>query len=199
MSERILDETVVVNLYGGPGTGKSTTASGIFYELNREGIVCEMAREYAKDIVWRENFQELDDQLFIFAEQRKRVRELLGKVDVVITDSPLLLSTIYGNGEANAFQMLVWEEYNKLNNLDILLHRDPNRDFIHAGRVQNRDRAQKLDFEIRTMFKMLPDGHQVMMENVPTEVCLTIIRTRLQELTNGSVSWYNEKSEAGED
>jgi len=34
--------TLVVNLYGGPGTGKSTTAAATFAELKMAGINCEL-------------------------------------------------------------------------------------------------------------------------------------------------------------
>jgi hypothetical protein len=40
--------TVVVNLFGGPGTGKSTTASGVFYHLKRDNRNVELVQEYAK-------------------------------------------------------------------------------------------------------------------------------------------------------
>ena len=30
-----MKETIVINLIGGPGSGKSTCASGIFYELKK--------------------------------------------------------------------------------------------------------------------------------------------------------------------
>ena len=36
--------TVVVNLFGGPCCGKSTVASGLFYELKCLGIDCESKR-----------------------------------------------------------------------------------------------------------------------------------------------------------
>ena len=46
-----MKHTIVVNLIGGPGSGKSTTAAGLFYNLKKLGINCEMALEYAKDKV----------------------------------------------------------------------------------------------------------------------------------------------------
>lgn len=41
----------VVNLFAGPGSGKSTTAAGIFYILKSEyNINCEYVSEYARYI-----------------------------------------------------------------------------------------------------------------------------------------------------
>lgn len=42
----------IICLYGGPGTGKSTTCAGLFYKLKIEGYNCEMNREYIKEWVW---------------------------------------------------------------------------------------------------------------------------------------------------
>ena len=36
------NETIVVNLMGGPGCGKSTAAAGIFYELKKLGYEYEI-------------------------------------------------------------------------------------------------------------------------------------------------------------
>lgn len=55
----------------------------------------EYVSEYAKDLVWSGSTQKLNDRLKVFAEQNHRLYRLKDKVDVVITDSPLLLSVIY--------------------------------------------------------------------------------------------------------
>ena len=46
---------LVINLFGGPGCGKSTIAALLFGKLKQNGINCEMALEYAKDKVWEES------------------------------------------------------------------------------------------------------------------------------------------------
>jgi len=38
--------TTVVNLYGGPGSGKSTTAHGLIHILKSSGIEAEFAHEW---------------------------------------------------------------------------------------------------------------------------------------------------------
>ena len=47
---------IVINLFAGPGVGKSTTAARVFAELKLKGVNCEMALEFAKDKVWEESF-----------------------------------------------------------------------------------------------------------------------------------------------
>jgi hypothetical protein len=89
--------TVIVNLYGAPGAGKSTTRAGAFHRLKLYGVNCEEVTEYAKDLTWEGREYALSNQVYVFAKQLKRMDMLMGKVDVVITDSPLMLSAYYGS------------------------------------------------------------------------------------------------------
>lgn len=43
---------VNINLFAGPGTGKSTTAAGVFFEMKRSGMSVEYVTEYAKSLVF---------------------------------------------------------------------------------------------------------------------------------------------------
>lgn len=141
--------TLVVNLYAGPGAGKSTMAAGLFYRLKTEGVNCELVREYAKDLVWRGHHEMLTDpagQIYIFAKQLKRFQDVIGKVDVVLTDSPVLLSAVYGSSLSKAFTALVLDEVGKMNNLNIVLKRV--KEYVPIGRGQTKQQAEDLDVEI---------------------------------------------------
>lgn len=87
--------TIVVNLYGGPGTGKSTTGADMFRLLKIKQVNCELVREYIKDWVWEGRAIKSFDQVYILAKQARREQILYGAVDVVITDAPMWLSPIY--------------------------------------------------------------------------------------------------------
>jgi len=62
-------ETLIVNLFGGPGTGKSTLCADLFAKLKWRHTNCEMALEFAKDKVWEESFKVLDNQIYIFGQR----------------------------------------------------------------------------------------------------------------------------------
>lgn len=96
--------TLVVNLFAGPSAGKTTCAWEIASELKKRDIVTEYVPEYAKELVWDENYEALANQEAIFEEQAHRINRLIGKVDVIVTDSPVLFSEIYGHNNSKEFK-----------------------------------------------------------------------------------------------
>lgn len=88
---------LLINLYGAPGAGKSTGAAYIFSQLKLAGINTELVTEFAKDKVWEGNKAVFENQAYIFGKQYFKISRCADKVDVIVTDSPLMLSTIYNN------------------------------------------------------------------------------------------------------
>lgn len=114
----------VVNLLGGPGTGKSTTAAGLFFLMKLEAIESELVAEYAKYLIWAERNNMFKDQGYIFAKQNHKLEILQGKVDYAITDCPLLLSAIYGEKYSTASRHLrnhVMEKFHGYENINIFI------------------------------------------------------------------------------
>ena len=77
-------KTKVINLYGGPSSGKSTQASGLFYKMKQQGYNVELVNEFAKECVWEDNVPMLKDQLWVLAHQHRKLVRLRDKVDYII-------------------------------------------------------------------------------------------------------------------
>lgn len=136
----------VINLFAGPGAGKSTTAAGVFHQLKRENHSVELVTEFAKDLCWEDN-PRIKDQLSVFAEQRWRLARLRGKVEWVVTDSPILLSLIYaGEDQPMAFRHLVRHEFNTFENWNFFVNRV--KPYHQAGRYQDEAGARDLDMKV---------------------------------------------------
>ena len=149
----------VINLFGGPGSGKSTTAAGLFHHMKNQGYKVELVTEYAKDIVWAERHKELNDQLYITAKQNHRLFLLQDKVDYCITDSPLLLALVYCRMMPSSFAPFVRDLFYDYNNIAVLLRR--TKPYISLGRSQTEDEAQILDTQIHALVHSTVPPHQI--------------------------------------
>lgn len=148
----------VINLFGSPGSGKSTLRAGLFYEMKIAGYNVEEVTEYAKDMVWENRTNIFNDQLYMLGKQNRKLLRLEGKVDYVITDSPVILGTMYMDGMnapyVNTLTNLVVEVFKSYDNYNFLLHRE--HDYIELGRNQNEQEAELLFANIR---KLLSDNN----------------------------------------
>ena len=146
---------LVVNLFAGPGAGKSTTAAQLFSMLKTAGIDTEMVREYAKDLVWAGASDVLrHHQIFVFAKQLKRFDDLIiglsgDEVDVIVTDSPLLFSSVYGSHLPECFHELVRSQFDRMWNLNVKLNR--SKDYNPKGRLQTEAEAKALDEKMHNL------------------------------------------------
>lgn len=114
----------VLNLFGGPGTGKSTTAAGLFNKMKIQGHNVELVTEYAKDMTWEGRTNVLADQLYILAKQHRRLERLKGKVDWAVVDSPFILGLIYAPADYyQHFEPLVMEMWDAYDNVNFMLER----------------------------------------------------------------------------
>lgn len=133
-------------------------AAALFSKLKWSGIDCELAAEYAKDLVWEKRAKTFENQVYIFGKQHHRIFRLLGQVQVVITDSPILLTPIYDSEKRESLKRLVFEESNKCNNLNILVVR--KKAYNPNGRLHSKSEARAVDGVV----------HKFLMENqIPFE------------------------------
>ena len=84
---------ILINFYPGPGAGKSTYASKLFSYLKSKRIKCEYLTEFAKQLTYEGNKLALDTQMYVTGYQLYMTKVFMKTVDIVITDSPLLLGT----------------------------------------------------------------------------------------------------------
>lgn len=150
--------TYVVNLVSGPGAGKSLDCALLFAELKLRGYVCEYAPEVAKQLVWQQRFDELDNQYHVSMQQYKLFKSMDGKVQFVITDGSLLHGLYYNrhnptnvsNVDKTEEQILKW--FREFNNIVLFLERGDFH-YEQAGRQQTEDQAKKIDGELRNILE----------------------------------------------
>lgn len=142
---------IVVNLFGAPGAGKSTGAAYIFSKLKMLGVNAELVTEFAKDKVWENNIEVLKTQTYVFGKQHFRISRCEGKVDVIVTDSPLLLSAIYNQSKilGEEFNNLVAKVFKSYDSINYFIER--NKPYNPKGRLQTENESDELAISIKAL------------------------------------------------
>jgi len=171
--------TVVINLFGGPGCGKSTLAAELFVAFKRQGKNVELVREYVKDWAWANRKIGIYDQLYICGKQSHKEVSLYGKVDVIITDSPLLLGPFYQEYYSGTESyvlpavsgLLSQASRSGVKHLNFHLSRE--KKYNPAGRYETEEQAVTIDNAIATF--LIRNGVKLEFVTAPdSEKCSTI-------------------------
>lgn len=142
--------TQVINVIGGPGSDKSLISSAIILYLNLQNKTVEMIPDYAKSLVWQQNFEVLKNQYFIAQRQYEMIDMLDGQVHFLMTECSLPQVLYYNEHYEDNIcdiaktrtQILQW--YKQFNNVNILVERGDKK-YIHTGRFQDEAQARAID------------------------------------------------------
>jgi nicotinamide riboside kinase len=148
----------IVCLYGGPGSGKSTVAADLFRIAKQQDVNAELVREYIKNWVWEGRDILPGDQMYIAAKQSRAERICLGKVDLIVTDSPMLLAQYYEelhDKDTQSISQLLIKKHNQITesfgykHLHVFLNR--TKKYNPKGRFQNEEEARQIDSSLKDL------------------------------------------------
>jgi len=140
--------TKIINLFAGPGAGKSTTASKLFASFKDHAEQCELVTEFAKDLAYS-NPEALKCPSYVWGVQTWRIQRLIGKVDYIITDCPTLLCAAYTDNIILRRAIHGDFQARSSDNINFFLNR--TKPFATYGRVHDEEQSKKLDDDIRNM------------------------------------------------
>jgi len=150
-------KTTIINLYGGPSSGKSTSAAFLYYLLKTQGKNVELVREYVKDWAWEQRTISTYDQIYFLGKQVRRESMLYGKVEYIITDSPVMMNLYYAQrycpvGLAEGIRAATLSFYRQAaedghNHYHIMLKR--NKPYQGEGRYQTEAEAKEIDLGVQ--------------------------------------------------
>jgi len=183
----------VVNLFGGPGIGKSSIAAGIIHQLKRNHVSCDAPYEFPKVLAWDNNESAIRDQFYVIANQHRGIAKAYNKVNHIIVDSPILLSLIYKNYYVTdpaeypsclygkEFDDLLLSIHNSYDSLNILLTRADETSFNEKERYQDFNQSLDIDSRIKAML----DTHhipyiEVAVDTNPVDQILTLINPTIK-------------------
>lgn len=165
--------TKVINIFGAPGSGKSTLCFGLMYKLKLKGIEAEMSHEWIKEKLYEKNPYPFQDQLYTYAKQNKKLNQLNGKVDYIITDSPSVQCVAYNLKEPEVYNKMALDYFNQYDNLNFFIER--THPYQPSGRNQTEDEARKVGDLILNMLNDLKIEYQVLPANTALDTILEII------------------------
>ena len=155
-SKMRLYPTKVINIIGGPGSDKSLFSAAIILYLNMKHKTVETIPDYAKSLVWQQNFEVLKNQYFIAQRQFEMLNLLDGQVQFLITECSLPQVLYYNENYVENIcdvgktrkQILEW--YGQHNNINIMVERGEKK-YVHTGRFQDEEQARAIDHGLRGM------------------------------------------------
>lgn len=151
-----MNKTLIVNLYGAPGAGKSSGAAYIFYKLKQAGINAELVTEFAKDKVWEVHELAMKDSCYIFGHQHFRISRVYGKVDVIVTDSPLLTTAFYASDlYSKELTSIAYKTEEKTANSTISYFVKRVKPYHTEGRIHNESESDAISHELKEFLHKL--------------------------------------------
>jgi deoxyadenosine/deoxycytidine kinase len=144
--------TTFINIFGGPGAGKSTNAARLFYEMKVAGHMVELVTEVAKDFVWEERNKTMEIQPYVTIKQYRNLYRMKDKVDYVVTDAPLMMGILYARKYApdlpDSYDNLVYDLQHEFlsPSINVMLTRE--HDYETIGRYQTKEQAEELDSDL---------------------------------------------------
>ena len=126
--------------------------------LKKEGYNAEYVQEYAKELVYEKDMEMLDGspehQYEILKEQTRRMDRLYDQVDFIVTDSPVMLNTIYNKQLTPEYESLVNELQGEYINYSFFMERDVSN-FEEEDVFTILQKALKKTMKLRTCFKRM--------------------------------------------
>jgi hypothetical protein len=142
----------IINIIGGPGIGKTTISALVFSLLKIKREKIEYVQEFAKNLVWRGDFESLNNQYLVSKLDFLQIFEEVSKsVDYIITDGSLLHGLYYNrynpDNTSNTCktESKILECYNQFINLNIFLKRNKDIEYQTFGRLQTKEEAEVID------------------------------------------------------
>ena len=143
--------TKVINIIGGPGCDKSLYSAALVLNFNLRHKTVETIPDYAKSLVWQQDYEALRNQYFIAQQQFRMIQILDGQVQFLVTECSLPQLLYYNGTYADNIcdvaktrqQILDW--YCQCSNVNVLVQRDPDKKYVRSGRFQDEDQARDID------------------------------------------------------
>ena len=172
-------KTVVINVFGEPSAGKSVLSARIFTLLKCIGYNVEYLQEFAKQKLYEHADKVFTCEPYIFAKQLFRQQVISDDVDIVVTDSPILLPPFYEYNEKKKkilFDLALYYFYD-FNNINIFCKR--THKYQNEGRFQTEEESNIISKNIMNFLIEQHIPFDIMPSNITDEQLLEWLKKEL--------------------
>jgi len=180
-----------INLYGGPGSRKSTYAHGICNALKKEAIDIEFPTEIIKGWVYEKKMPKSYDEFYLISKQMiEEDRFLRGGAEYVICDAPLAIYAFY----AKYYNFDYWNimvdmvnHYDKCyKGLNIFINVDrDSQDYNPLGRYQTKEEAKEADAQMLDFLTILYSDDLVILpqdEGIVSDYVFSALKIKARDV-----------------
>lgn len=152
---------LLINFVGAPSCGKSTISALAFVKLKTAHKSSELVQEYAKQLVWAENYEDLSNQWYVSKKQYEMLKAVYGKVNYLVTDSPLILGLHYNRYhqdnvcDVQKTEKMILSKMNEFNNVYIFLTRNKSIPYEKIGRIHNEKQSMEIEKILKDLLNEL--------------------------------------------
>lgn len=139
----------------------STMAALCFVELKSRHLSAEYVQEYAKMLIYKKEFEKLNQQYHVSLEQYKMIKAVDGNVDYICVDSSLLLGLLYNKefksnvSDKKKTEEMILSKMEEFDNIYIFLERNDEFEFEKQGRVHDEQQSRELDKKFKQLLDKL--------------------------------------------
>ena len=177
--------TVLINMLGSPSSGKTSLSASLFALMKAWELNVEYTNEYVKSWAWEGRKIGPFDQFYIFGKETHNQSRLFGKVDFIISDSPVMLTAFYHyfyNGN-EALNDVCHNFYNLADEvgvqvLNFFLPR--KKEYNKKGRFQTEEEADAVAFQLKEWLNK--EGYEYEELTCEDSERLNFVFNRLKEI-----------------
>lgn len=147
---------ILINFFGAPGSGKSTAAALTYARLKKEDCRVELVRECTKAAVYGGALQGSIDSMSVLRTHETEVEILSPHCDVVVMDSPFLMTACYSDREEVKERAIKLHFGRPSYNVFMCLPISPS-DYRLDGRWEDYDASKKREEAILKLEEIIDD------------------------------------------
>lgn len=153
-------QTKIINLVASPCAGKSTLACELFVYLKKLHLDVEYITEFAKDLVWKKEIEQLNNQYYVCERQYAILKSVYGQVDYIICDSPLFMGLFYNyynkdnvSDTLKTAQAVLDRMEEFKNNIYIFIKRNQQLPYMQTGRIHSQEESNDIETKLLYLLK----------------------------------------------